>query len=224
MIDVKVYDFIRGPLLQLALYVFFIGISYRFFRALFLGIPRDYAPPKGKPLLKAFEKITLKPTQAWRFFREVFAHRAVQYIGGFLFHIGFLGLTFFVPQHAFLWKEIVGIEPPYMPQLIADILAYSALGSLFALTIHRMFNPVLKLLTGKDEYFANTLIGIVLFTGLFASRWSGGSLYIWMLNIHMLCAVILIAYIPFSRLSHFVYYFLSVFFYGLNVGRRGVSY
>ena len=111
-----------------------------------------------------------------------------------------------------------------MPQLIADILAYSALGSLFALTIHRMFNPVLKLLTGKDEYFANTLIGIVLFTGLFASRWSGGGLYIWMLNIHMLCAVILIAYIPFSRLSHFVYYFLSVFFYGLNVGRRGVSY
>ncbi len=34
--------------------------------------------------------------------------------------IGFLGLTFLVPQHAFLWKEILGFELPYMPQLVAD--------------------------------------------------------------------------------------------------------
>ncbi len=96
-------------------------------------------------------------------------------------------------------------------------LAYSALLSLFALTVHRVFNPVLKLLTGRDEYFANALIGVVLFTGLFASKWSGGGLYVWMLNLHMLSAITLIIYIPFSRLSHFVYYFLSVFFYGWQV-------
>ncbi|RLJ69866.1 nitrate reductase gamma subunit [Hydrogenivirga caldilitoris] len=224
MIDVEFYDFVRGPLLEFALYFFFAGIAYRFLRVLLLGLPKDYAKPKGNPLAKAIEKIALKPTQGWRFFMEVFAHRGIQYIGGFLFHVGFLGLTFFVPQHAFLWKEIIGFEPPYMPQLVADILAYSALFSLFALTVHRVFNPVLKLLTGKDEYFANILIGIVIFTGLFATRWSGGGLYVWMLNLHMLSAVILIIYIPFSRLSHFVYYFLSVFFYGWNVGKRGVSF
>ncbi len=224
MIDVHFYDFVRGPLLQFALYFFFAGIAYRFFRVLFLGFPKDYAEPKGNPLVKAIEKIALKPTQGWRFFIEVFARRGIQYVGGFLFHIGFLGLTFFVPQHAFLWKEIIGFEPPYMPQLVADVLAYSALGSLFALTIHRMFNPVLKHLTGKDEYFANILIGTVLFTGIFATRWSGGGLYVWMVTIHMFSAAILIIYIPFSRLSHFVYYFLSVFFYGWNVGKRGVSF
>ncbi|GAB6066605.1 hypothetical protein JCM9492_17010 [Aquifex pyrophilus] len=224
LIDVQVYDFIRGPLLKFAILIFFVGIAYRFFRVLILGLPKDFAKPKGNPPLKAVEKIVLKPAQAWRFFREVFAHRGIQYVGGFLFHIGFLGLTFFVPQHAFLWKEIIGFEPPYMPQVVADILAYAALGSLFALTVHRMFNPVLKLLTGKDEYVANILIGIVLFTGIFATRWSGGGLYVWMLNIHMLSAVLLIIYIPFSRLSHFVYYFVSVFYYGWNVGKRGVSF
>ena len=172
MIDVKVYDFVRGPLLEFALYFFFAGIAYRFIRVLLLGLPKDYAKPKGNPLAKALEKIALKPTQGWRFFIEVFAHRGIQYVGGFLFHVGFLGLTFFVPQHSFLWKEIIGFELPYMPQLIADILAYSALLSLFALTVHRIFNPVLKLLTGKDEYFANFLIGTIIFTGLLASRWS----------------------------------------------------
>ena len=222
--DVNLYDIIRGPLLKFALFVFFAGISYRFFRVLLLGLPKDYAKPKGNPFAKALEKIALKPTQGWRFFMDVFAHRGIQYVGGFLFHIGFLGLTFFVPQHAFLWKEILGFELPYMPQLVADILAYSALLSLIALTVHRVFNPVLKLLTGKDEYFANILIGTIIFTGLLASRWSGGGLYVWALNLHMLSAVILIAYIPFSRLSHFVYYFLSVFFYGWNVGKRGVSF
>ncbi len=224
MSDVAFYDLVRGPLLELALYFFFAGIAYRFFRVLLLGLPKDYAKPKGNPLAKALEKLALKPTQGWRFFMEVFAHRGIQYVGGFLFHLGFLGLTFFVPQHAFLWKEIIGFEFPHMPQLVADFLAYSALLSLFALTVHRVFNPVLRLLTGKDEYFANILIGIVLFTGLFATKWSGGGLYVWMLNLHMLSAVVLIIYIPFSRLSHFVYYFLSVFFYGWNVGKRGVSF
>ncbi|ADC90047.1 hypothetical protein Thal_1418 [Thermocrinis albus DSM 14484] len=224
MTDILLYDLIRGHLLKLSVYAFFIGIAYRFFRVLFLGLPPDYAPPKGKPILKAIEKVLLKPSQAWRFFLEVFAHRGIQYVGGFLFHLGFLGLTFFVPQHAFLWGDILGFEPPYLPQVVADILAYSALGSLFALTVHRIFNPVLRLLTGKDEYLANFLIGLVLFSGLLATRWAGGAYYLWMLNVHMLSACVLILYIPFSRLSHFVYYFMSVFFYGRNVGKRGVSF
>jgi len=224
MTDIHFYDFVRGSLLQFAIYFFFVGLAYRLIRVLLLGLPGDFTKPKGNPLVKATEKIIFKPSQSWRFFREVFAHRGVQYIGGFLFHIGFLGLTFFVPQHAFLWKQIIGIEFPHVPQIVADLLAYAAIGSLFVLTIHRMLNPVLKLLTGKDEYFANFLIGMVLFTGLLATRWSGGSSYIWILNIHMLSAVILIIYIPFSRLSHFIYYFVSIFFYGWNVGKRGISF
>ncbi|AAC07057.1 hypothetical protein [Aquifex aeolicus] len=224
LIDVKVYDFVRSYLLPVSVYVFFIGILYRFFRVIILGLPHDRSKPKGHPFLKAVEKVTFKPTQAWRFFGEVFAHRGIQYVGGFLFHIGFLGLTFFVPQHAFLWKKIIGFEFPYMPQIVSDILAYAALGSLVALTVHRIFNPVLKLLTGSDEYIANTLIGIVIFTGLLANNWAGGGNYVWLVTLHMLSAALLIIYIPFSRLSHFVYYFVSVFYYGWKVGRRGVSF
>jgi hypothetical protein len=40
----------------------------------------------------------------------------------------------------------------------------------------------------------------------------------------MFLADLLILYIPFSRLSHFVYYFLSVGFMGWNAGKRGVSF
>ncbi len=223
MKDVVFYDFVRGPLLKFALFVFFAGISYRFFRVVFLGLPADYAKPKGNPYLMAVKKIIIKPTMGWTF-NEIFSRRAINFIGGFLFHLGFLGLTFFVPAHALLWKEIIGISLPVMPSLIGDILTYSALGSLIALTLHRALNPVLKLLTGKDEYFANLLVALILFTGLLANKWAGGGLYIWLLSMHMLLADLLILYIPFSRLSHFVYYFLSVGFMGWNAGKRGVSF
>ncbi|MCS7285507.1 MAG: hypothetical protein NZ527_07295, partial [Hydrogenobacter thermophilus] len=137
---------------------------------------------------------------------EIFSRRAVNYVGGFLFHLGFIGLTFLVPAHALLWQEITGLPMPTMPNIISDILAYAALGSLVVLTVHRALNPVLKLLTGKDEYFANFLIAIVLFTGLLATRWAGSG-YVWLLSLHMLLADLLIIYIPFSRLSHFIYYY-----------------
>ncbi|WP_304091145.1 hypothetical protein [Hydrogenobacter thermophilus] len=158
MSDTTFYDLVRGPLLKFALFIFFAGISYRFFRVVFLGLPPDYAKPKGNPYYMAVKKIVIKPTMGWTF-NEIFSRRAVNFIGGFLFHLGFLGLTFFVPDHALLWREITGLPIPTMPNLVGDILAYAALGSLLALTIHRMLNPVLKLLTGKDEYFANFLIG-----------------------------------------------------------------
>ncbi|MEJ5338145.1 MAG: hypothetical protein ACK42C_03425 [Aquificaceae bacterium] len=223
MTDVAFYDFVRGPLLRFALFVFFLGIAYRFFRVLFLGLPPDYAKPKGNPYLMAVKKIVIKPTMGWTF-NEIFSRRAINFIGGFLFHLGFIGLTFFVPAHALLWKEITGIPFPVLPNIVSDILAYAALGSLIALTMHRALNPVLKLLTGKDEYFANFLIAMILFTGLLATRWAGGGSYIWLLSLHMFLADLLILYIPFSRLSHFVYYFLSVGFMGWNAGKRGVSF
>jgi nitrate reductase gamma subunit len=222
MSDVAFYDFVRGPFLKLALWVFFLGIAYRFFRVLFLGIPHDYAKPKGNPYYMAVKKIVIKPTMGWTF-REIFARRAINFIGGFMFHIGFIGLTFLVPAHALLWREITGLPIPMMPNIVSDMLAYSAFGSLLVLTVHRALNPVLKLLTGKDEYFANLLIGLILFTGLLATKWAGSG-YIWILSIHIFLADLLIIYIPFSRLSHFVYYFLSVGFMGWNAGKRGVSF
>ncbi|MCS6957779.1 MAG: hypothetical protein RMK75_04895 [Aquificaceae bacterium] len=220
--DVALYDFVRGPFLRFALFVFFLGIAYRFFRVVFLGLPPDYARPKGNPYYMAVKKILIKPTMGWTF-NEIFSRRAVNYVGGFLFHLGFIGLTFLVPAHALLWQEITGLPMPTMPNIISDILAYAALGSLVVLTVHRALNPVLKLLTGKDEYFANFLIAIVLFTGLLATRWAGSG-YVWLLSLHMLLADLLIIYIPFSRLSHFIYYFLSVGFMGWNAGKRGVSF
>ncbi len=221
--DTFFYDFVKGPFLQSSIAFFFLGIVYRFFRVLFLGLPKDFAKPKGNPPLMALKKIIIKPTMGWTF-KEIFSRRAVNFIGGFAFHGGFIGLTFLVPAHAFLWGEITGIPVPYVPNVISDVLAYMALGSLFALTVHRMLNPVLRLLTHKDEYIANTLIGLILFTGILATKWAGGGSYLWVISLHLFLAELLFIYIPLSRLSHFVYYFVSVGFMGWNAGKRGVSF
>ncbi len=222
MIDIEFLDFVRGPLLKLAILVFFFGIFYRIIRILVKGIPPDRAKPRGNVPLNVIKMPFTKPVYEWQF-PDVFSRKAIIYIAGFIFHIGFLGITFLIPQHAFLWKEIIGIEPIYFSGLFAHILAYATVLSLVILWITRIFDPVLRLLTGLDEHLANFLILATATTGILATQWVGGGTYISMLSMHILFADILIIYIPFSRLAHFIDYFFATAFYGRDVGRKGVS-
>ncbi|NPA51992.1 MAG: hypothetical protein GXO22_03780 [Aquificae bacterium] len=222
MADVQFLDFVRGPFLKFAILFFFLGISYRIIRILVKGIPKDKAKPRGNVPLNIIKMPILKPIYEWQF-PDVFSKKAIIYIAGFTFHIGFLGVTFLIPQHAFLWKEIIGIEPIYFSGMLAHILAYATVLSLIILWLARIFDPVLRLLTGIDEHIANFLILATIATGILATQWVGGSTYITMLSIHILFASILIIYIPFSRLAHFIDYFFATAFYGRDVGKKGVS-
>ncbi len=222
MIDVQFLDFVRGPLLKFAILFFFLGITYRIIRILVKGIPPDRSKPRGNIPMNVIKMPFAKPIYEWQL-EDVISRKGIMYVTGFAFHIGFLGITFLIPQHAFLWKEIIGIEPFYFSGLFAHILAYMTVISLAVLWIIRIFDPVLRLLTGKDEHFSNFLILATATSGILATQWVGGGTYITMLSIHILLADILIIYIPFSRLAHFVDYFFSTAFYGRDVGRKGVS-
>ena len=219
--DLAFLDFVRGPLLKFALVIFFFGIAYRIFRVIAWGVPKNRAKPKGNPAASAISTPFLKPFRELTF-QDVMSKRAIQYIGGFTFHITFLLLVFFIPQHSFLWTEVIGIKLPYFSSTISNILAYGALLSILALWLNRFTSPVLRLLTGAHEHIGNFLITITILTGIVATQWVGGGTYISMLGLHMLFADLLIIYIPFSRLAHFIDYFFSTGFYGRSIGISGV--
>ncbi len=219
--DLAFLDFVRGPLLKFALIVFFFGIAYRVVRVIMWGVPKNRAKPKGNPAVSALKTPFLKPFREITF-KDVISKRAIQYIGGFTFHITFLLLVFFIPQHSFLWTEVLGIKLPYFSSTISNILAYGALLSVLALWLNRFTSPVLRLLTGANEHIANFLITLTILSGIVATQWVGGGTYITALGIHMLFADLLIIYIPFSRLAHFIDYFFSTGFYGRSIGISGV--
>ena len=220
MSDIERLNFIKGPLFSLSLIIFTFGLAYKFFRLLSLGIPANKAKPKGSPTASAIKMLFLKPWYVFGF-KDVLAKRTITFINGFLFHIFFLLLIFFIPWHAFVWDKLLGVNLPYFNATISNIFAYGAVVTLIALWLSRISNPVTRLLTGKDEHIANFLILLVLISGIVANKWAGDAIYPKVLSAHILAAELLIIYIPFSRLSHFMTYFVSVVLYGRSIGIAG---
>ena len=220
MSDVEILNFIKGPLFELSLLIFIFGLLYKLFKILTLGIPKNRAKPKGSPTFSAIKMLLMKPIYVFGF-RDVLTKRAITFLNGFLFHIFFILLIFFIPWHAFIWDKLFSVELPYFNGAISNILAYGALVTLIILWVYRLVNPVTKLLTTFDEHFANFLIVAVLISGIIANKWAGDGVYPTLLSLHILIAELLIIYIPFSRLSHFMTYFISTYLYGRSIGISG---
>jgi len=220
MSDVELLNFIKGPLFTLSLFIFIFGLVYKFFRLMLLGVPPNRAQAKGSPSGSALKMLFMKPFYIFGF-RDVLSKRTVTFVNGFLFHIFFILLIFFIPWHAFVWEKIFTLELPYFSAMMSNVFAYGALITLLILWLSRMINPVTKLLTGADEHIANFLITLALISGIIANKWAGEGNYPLLLSAHILVAELLIIYIPFSRLSHFMTYFVSVVFYGRSIGISG---
>ena len=218
--DIERFNVIKGPLFELALLLFVFGLTYKLVRILMLGIPPERAKPKGNPALSAFKMLGMKPFYVFGF-GDVVAKRTGTFVNGILFHLFFLLLIFFIPWHAFVWEKMTGVAFPYVSAALSNIFAYGALVTLLLLWLSRMLHPVTRLLTGKDEHVANFLIVLTLVTGIVANKWAGEGIYPTLLGAHILAAEVLIVYIPFSRLSHFMTYPVSLLFYGRSIGISG---
>ena len=221
MSDVEILDFVKGDLFYLSILVFVFGLFYKSARIFMLGIPKNRAKPKGSPVVSAFRILVQKPWYVVSF-KELRVRRMVTIVCGTLFHITFLLLIFFVPQHTFVWESLTGVHLPYFPAALANLVAYGAAITLIALWIVRVASPVTRILTASGEHIAGFLILAVLISGIFAATWAGAGAYPKILTIHILAAELLIIYIPFSRLSHFLTYFYALAFYGRSLGISGV--
>lgn len=220
MSDVELLHFVKSDLFYATMMIFVFGLLYKSARIFVLGIPKNRAKPKGSPFWATVKILLLKPYFVLSF-KDIRIRRAVTVIAGIIFHIAFLLLIFFIPQHSFVWYKLTGVQLPYFGAAISNILAYGAVIALLALWINRVISPVTRILTGKDEHIANFLILLALITGIFANTWAGSGAYPKVLTLHILAAEALIVYIPFSRLSHFLTYFYSLAFYGRSLGISG---
>jgi len=134
-----------------------------------------------------------------------------------IFHIGVvaaISATFIIPY----WPEFFHIR------LVVRIFQL-ALGAAFAVgvlrLIRRITDPVMRLISTPDDYFS-----LVLLTGFFASgifavpnEYEGNE---WPLIIFFAMTTFFLIYVPFSKISHYLYYPFTRYFLGKTMGRRGV--
>ncbi len=217
-------EFTRGPLFQAAWLIFIAGMLYRLVRVLMLGWSKDHVPAMGSKftgIVKSFLKgILIWPFIPW--LKGSFIKNPVIYLAGGLFHLGLLVVLLLGAAHVLVWKSLLGFGWYTLPLPVVDWFAAVSIISLVALLIYRLTHPVVKKITGLSEWMNWTLVFLPMLTGYLMTHHVAPR-YEVAFSLHMLFVDLLLIWIPFSRISHFMFYFFARTIHGQEFGKRGVN-
>lgn len=135
----------------------------------------------------------------------------------------------FVLFHAGLIASLVlSFIIPYWPQILIKnvVLIFQILiGCAFIIgcmrIIRRIAVPVMRAISTPDDYFSLILITIWLFFAFFSApnNLAQGEFY---LLTYFFLTAFFILYVPFSKISHYLYYPFTRWYLGKTLGHRGV--
>lgn len=208
-------SFIQGSLWYFSLAVFFIGVIWKL-GSIFLGRKlNDLSEPRASASMGAFR------TLFSRFIPDsgMFSQIKFQVIAGYLFHLGLLVVLFFAAPHIhFLDEHFLGFSWTALPHWAFIVTAQFAFLGLILLWLHRVLDPVTRLISSLDDHIASILTFLVMLTGCLALLESFTSLRL----LHRFFVELFLIYFPFSQLMHAFTFVPSRAFTGAWFGRRGI--
>jgi len=208
--------FVDGPLWYFALVVFLIGVAWRLFAIFRSGSKADFSVPRRSGAVSAFM------TSLRRFVprHEMSPRIRLQVVAGYMFHLGLFALLVFAAPHVlFLQKHLLGFGWTPMPYWAFILASQIAFAGLLILWLHRLLNPVTRLISDADDYVAAGLTFFVMLTGCLALMEDFTGLRV----LHRFTVELLMIYFPFSRLMHAFTFIPSRAYTGAWFGRRGVD-
>jgi nitrate reductase gamma subunit len=118
---------------------------------------------------------------------------------------------------------------PYAPHLIGGTAAIRTMQAIFAAAvivglirlIRRLTDPYLRAVSTPDDYFSMTLL-IVWLASSFAAAPNQPEHGEASLLIYFILTAFFLIYVPFSKISHYLYYPFSRWYLGRTLGYRGV--
>ncbi len=217
-------EFTRGPLYLIALLIFIAGLFYRLVRVIMLGWSKDYSKHRGSTKV-GIAKTWAKSLLIWPFIpwvKGTFKRNPIMYIAGGLFHLGLLTVIFLGAPHMLVWKSQLGFGWPTLPLPIIDWLAVGAIIGMLILITLRFTNPVMKMLSGLPEWLNWLFVFLPMISGYIMTHHLFFR-YEVAFSLHMLSVDWMLIWIPFSRLSHFIFYPFSRTTHGAEWGKYGVT-
>jgi hypothetical protein len=163
---------------------------------------------------------------------------------GALYSLGAVALPWTVlstRQHPFFWVQFAIFHTavavsiamsfliPYAPEMIASAAAVLVLQILFAAAfaigvgrlIRRLANPYLRAMSSPDDYFSLALL-VVWFAFSVLAAPNDRARSEWPLLGYFFLTAFFLVYVPFSKISHYLYYPFARWYLGRTLGYRGV--
>ncbi len=130
-----------------------------------------------------------------------------------ILHIGItvaILASFFIPESPFLMT-------PGIILFFQIVLSLAFVVSIVRLG-RRMFSPVNRLISHPDDYFSIFVTLLWFFLAFFAMPMDKSN---WMFTGYFVLTAVLIAYVPFSKMSHYILWPFSRYYFGKHFGHRG---
>ena len=137
-----------------------------------------------------------------------------RWIGFALYHVGCLVAI----VNTFTFTFTPKLMTPSV-KIIFSILIAPALVVGFSKFIRRIVRPEIRHISTPDDYFSLLSLQLFFFTGIMALL-MGSSLF-WRSSYYVVTAAFLF-YVPFSKISHYIYFFFARFLTGKRYGWRGI--
>ena len=139
------------------------------------------------------------------------------YVQFVIFHLGVtaaIAATFIIPYRPNLFR----IRPVV---LVFQVVIGGALGVAILRLIRRLRTPALRIVSTPDDYASIILMILFFAAGILAvpNHFEKSE---WPLGIFFGLTALLLVYVPFSKIGHYLYYPISRFYLGRMMGHRGV--
>lgn len=217
----ELLEFARGPALQFAITIFVAGISFRIFSLLLLWRTRDSSEgsSREKPMFVAAVREIIRrlwPQAAYKQ-RTMFA-----LINGYVLHIGLALCVFFLMPHVLFIKDLIGLSWPALPNNVIYAVGVITVGSMVAALVMRFANPAQRIISTFDDWFSWLVTFLPLISGLIATSHLGAR-YETLLALHILSVALLLIWLPFGKLMHFLLVFVTRSQTGAHLSHRGAQ-
>ena len=214
--DPSLYSLVRGPLVWIAFLVF-VGMSVYKVRRLYLMARNEKVvlpSIKGEAAWKSIlHWIVPFGSRNWRV-------RWPITVTTFVFHIGLVFTPIFLLSHNVLWYESWGMSWWSLSEKVADIMTLLVIVTSIVFFMRRIFAPEVKFVTSSDDFLILAVSFFPFLTGFLAYH-EMLLPYKAMVILHMLFGEAMLIAIPFTRLAHMFYFFMTRAFMGSQAAGWG---
>jgi len=222
--------FVEGPLVWIAFLTFIIGSALRLILFFTLSTKKD------KPVYRFFSlKWMLLSIFRWLFpANPDLKKNPVFSILGYIFHICLLAVPLFYSAHMSLWQESrFKWSCLSMPAKWADWMTLILLGIAVFFIIRRIVLAEVRIITTPSDYFLIIVCALPFLTG-YLNTHPDDTAYQWVTSvlpfygqygtiIHIITGATMLIAVPFTKLSHWVLFFVSRSVTGIEFGRRNYT-